>query len=93
MVEGNITVNIFHSGSPFCVDMEDATRVAVEGKSLEASPVNKMAEFHIDPSKAPYRANAIVKITGIKSYTIVDSTVCQLEDFQLPLVVSVLLTE
>ena len=45
--------------------MEDGTRVAAEGKCLEASPINKLAEFEIDPSKAPYRANVFIKITGI----------------------------
>ena len=53
-------------GSPFYVEMEDATRVSATGRCLEASPTDKIAEFQINPSKAPYRANAFVKITGIK---------------------------
>ena len=61
-----VIFGIFCPGSPFYVDMEDATRVSATGKCLDASPIDKIAEFRIDPSKAPYRANAFVKITGIK---------------------------
>ena len=57
--------------------MEDATRVSATGRCLEASPIDKIAEFQIDPSKAPYRAHAFVKITGIK----VDDIISFVVDF------------
>ena len=50
------------SGSPFYIDVEDSTLVVAKGQCLEASPVNKKAEFEIDPGKAPFRAEAAVKI-------------------------------
>ena len=36
----------------------------MSGRSLEAAPINEPAIFHIDPSAAPYRADARVKIEG-----------------------------
>lgn len=44
------------------MEVEDATQVLAEGRCLEASPVNQMAEFVIDPENAPFKANATVKI-------------------------------
>ena len=49
-------------GSPIWFDVEDATQVVARGRCLEASPVNQRVEFEIDPSKAPFRADAYVKI-------------------------------
>ncbi len=55
----------FISGSPFYVEVEDSTRVLAIGKCLEASPIHKKAEFEIDPSLAPYRADAKIRIFGM----------------------------
>ena len=51
-------------GSPFALEVQDDTLVVARGRSLEATPLNKRALFEIDPSKAPFKANATVNILG-----------------------------
>ena len=51
-------------GCPLALDVEDTTLVEARGRSLEATPLNKRAVFDIDPSRAPFKANAQVRIFG-----------------------------
>ena len=56
------------TGSPFSLDVEDATHVVARGRSLEATPLNKRALFEVDASNAPFRANLSVKVFGESTY-------------------------
>ena len=46
------------------IEVEDTTLVEVTGECLEAAPVRTRAQFKIDASKAPFRADVRIHITG-----------------------------
>ena len=64
-----------YAGSPFIIDVEDSTMVFACGRSLESAPVGERVTFDIDPSRALFRADVQLKITGKKILKTLDLVV------------------
>jgi len=61
----SLTLPLLFADSPYSVAVQDDPLVDVRGGGVESAPVGQVTELTIDASRALFRANPTVFITGI----------------------------